>query len=72
MFPIGKIYREDKKSRSLEADKVEVRFRGSKWDQGRKGAVLEMMRNDRARERESGEGGVVQLLGEPFGMFSGG
>lgn len=50
--------------RRQEADKVEVRFRGSKGDQGRKGAVI-------VRTRGEG-GGAVGLLVELFSMYSSG
>ena len=60
------------KGREQEADKVEVRFKRLKRDKGRKGPVLVRRRNDRARERESGEGGAAELLGELLRMFRGG
>ena len=50
-------------SRIHEANKVEVRFKGSKGDQGRKGAVLVRTRTGRGRE---GGRGAVGLLVELF------
>ena len=41
-------------SRIHEANKVEVRFKGSKGDQGRKGAVLVRTRTGRGKEGERG------------------
>jgi len=52
-----------------EANKVEVRFRGSKGDQGRKGAVVVRTRTGLGGE---GKGGAVGLLVELFGMYNDG
>ena len=52
-----------------EENKVEVRFRGSKGDQGRKGAVLVRTRTGR---RGKEEGGAVGPLVEPFIMYNDG
>ena len=46
-----------------EANKVEVRFKGSKWDQERKGAVLVRTRTGWGKEGERGAAGLlVELL----------
>ena len=54
--------------RIQEANKVEVRFRGSKGDQGRKGAVLVRTRSGLGGGEE---GGAVGLLVELFKMYKG-
>ena len=60
--------RQLRRGREREADKVEIRFKGSKRDQGRKGAVMVRTRNVRnergggvRRRRDSGSaGGAVR------------
>ena len=52
-----------------ETNIVEVRFRGSKGDQGRKGAVLVRTRTGRGGEDE---GEAVGLLVELFSMYNDG
>ena len=59
------------RGREKKSDKVEVRLKGSKGDQGKKYAVLARTRNDWARERESGDGGTVELLVELLWVFRG-
>ena len=56
-------------SRIYEANKVEVRFKGSNWDQGRKGAVLVRTRTGRVEE---GERGAEGLLVELFRLYGNG
>ena len=56
-------------SRIRKANKVEVRFKESKGDQGRKGAVLVRPRTGRGRK---GEGGAVGLLVELFRLYGNG
>lgn len=55
-----------------QADKVKVRFEGSKGRQGRRGAMLVRATTGRAGERASEGGRAVELLGEPFEMLKGG
>ena len=52
-----------------EANKVEVRLKGSKGHQGRKGAVLVRTRTGRGKE---GERGAVGLLVELFRLYGNG
>ena len=63
--------RQLRRGRKREADTVEVRFRGSKGNQGKKEAVLVRTRNGRVGGRASGEGAAAELLEELFGMFKG-
>ena len=56
-------------SRIHDANKLEVRFKGSRGDQGRKGAVLVRTRAGRGKE---GERGAVGLLVELFRLYGNG
>ena len=55
--------------RRPEEDKVEMRFRVSKQDQGRKGDVLVRTRKGRG---VGDDGGAVGLLVEPFNVYDSG
>ena len=55
--------------RRQEANQEEVRFRGSKGDQGRKGAVLVRPRTEVGGGEE---GGAVGMLVELFAMYNDG